>query len=190
MSFTHIDIASTAAASLDADYRALTEGAGYCLLDDRTVVRVTGDDRVSFFHGMCSADVKGAHPGDVLPALFLSEHAHVIGEFLIWVEQDALMFETQLMAWPHEKEHLEKLLVADDVEMEELRSLGILHVEGPRAADALSAAEIAGAHALKPWRYSKSFNAVLGHVPRFGGDAFSILGDRAVLSEVAGRLSW
>jgi len=153
------------------------------------IVGVTGDDRVSFFHGMCSADVKGGHPGDVVPALFLTEHAHLIGDFLIWFEKDALTLETELSAWPREKEHLEKLLVADDVEMEEFRPLSILHVEGPRAADALSAAEIAGAHALKPWHCSKSVNAVLGRVPRFGGDAFSLLGDRVVLSEVADRLA-
>ena len=46
-----------------------------------------------------------------------------------------------------------------------------------------------GAHALKPWHCSKSVNAILGRVPRFGGDAFSLLGDRVVLSEVADRLA-
>jgi folate-binding protein YgfZ len=189
VSSTHIDTDSTATFSLDAEYRALTEGVGVRLLDDRMIVRVTGDDRVSFFHGMCSADVKGAHPGDVVPALFLTEHAHVIGEFLIWFEERALTLETDLTAWPREKEHLEKLLVADDVEMEEFHPLSILHVEGPRAADALLAAEIAGAHALRPWHCSKSVNAVLGRVPRFGADAFSLLGDRVVLSEVTDRLA-
>ena len=87
VSFTHSDTDSAAAVLLDAEYDALTEGAGFRLLDDRMIVRVTGDDRVSFFHGMCSADVKGAHPGDVVPALFLTEHAHVIGDFFIWFEE-------------------------------------------------------------------------------------------------------
>lgn len=173
----------------DADYRALTAAAGFRLLDDRMIVRVTGDDRISFFHGMSSADVKGAHPGDVVPALFLTEHAHLIGDFMIWFEEDALTLETELTAWPREKEHLEKLLVADDVEMEEFHPLSILHIEGPRAADALSAAGIGGAHALQPWKCTKSINALLGRVPRFGGDAFSMLGDRVVLSEVADRLT-
>ncbi len=188
MSFSHTDTDSLAP-SLDAEYDALTKRAGFRLLDDRMIVRVTGDDRVSFFHGMCSADVKGAHPGDVVPALFLTEHAHVIGEFFLWFEEGALALETGLSAWPREKEHLEKLLVADDVEMEEFRPLGILHVEGPQAADALSAAGIAGSKALQMWKCTKSINPILGRVPRFGGDAFSLLGDRAALSEVAERLS-
>jgi len=174
--------------SIETEYRALTEGAGFRLLEDRMIVRVTGDDRLSFFHGMCSADVSSANTGDIIPALFLTEHAHVIGDFFIWTEEKALTLETDLSAWTREKEHLEKLLVADDVEMEEFRPLSILHVEGPRSADALSAAEISGAHALKPWTCSKSINAMLGRLPRFGSDAFSILGDRVVLSEIGERL--
>ncbi len=189
MSSSALNTDSTTTASLEAEYRALTEGEGFRLLDNRMIVRVTGDDRVSFFHGMCSADVKGAHPGDIVPALFLTEHAHVIGDFFIWFEEEALTLETDLTAWPREKEHLEKLLVADDVEMEEFHPMTVLHIEGPGAADALSAIEIAGAHALKPWHCSKSVNAILGRVPRFGGDAFSLLGDRGVLSEIADRLA-
>jgi folate-binding protein YgfZ len=188
VSFSHTDIDATALAASDAEYRALSETAGFRLLQNRTIVRVTGDDRVSFFHGMCSADVKGARPGDIVPALFLTEHAHLIGDFLIWVGADGLTLETESSAWPHEKEHLEKLLVADDVEMEELPPLSILHVEGPRAADALASAEVAGAQALQPWRFIESGDLMLGRVPRFGGDAFSLLGDRGVLSQVASRL--
>ena len=52
VSFIHTDTDSTGAASLDAEYGALTEGVGFRLLDDRMIVGVTGDDRVSFFHGM------------------------------------------------------------------------------------------------------------------------------------------
>jgi tRNA-modifying protein YgfZ len=189
VSFSHTDNVSSSAAPLDAEYAALREEAGFRLVDGRVIVRVVGDDRVSFFHGMCSADVKGARPGDIRAALLLTEHAHVIGELFIWFEDKALMLEADAAAWPREKEHLEKLLVADDVEFEELPASTVLHVEGPRAADALAAAEISGAHALKAWQCSKSVNSVLGHVPRFGADGFSLLGDRAVLNDVAQRLA-
>jgi tRNA-modifying protein YgfZ len=189
VSFSHTDNVSASAASPEAEYAALREGAGFRLLDDRIIVRVIGDDRVSFFHGMCSADVKGAHPGDIRAALLLTEHAHVIGELFIWFEDKALILEADAAAWPHEKEHLEKLLVADDVEFEELPASTVLHVEGPRAADALASAEISGAHALEAWQCSKSVNSVLGHLPRFGADGFSLLGDRDMLNDVAQRLA-
>lgn len=186
MSFDQAEIAPL---SPTAEYAALRQGAGFRLLGDRMIVRVTGDDRIAFFHGMCSADVKGAKAGDVVPALFLTEHAHLIGDLFIWVEADALTLETDASAWPREKEHLEKLLVADDVEMEELDAQGVLHVEGPRAADMLSAVGIDEAHALKPWRCSKSGNTVLGRIARFGADGFSLLGARVVLEEVANKLA-
>jgi folate-binding protein YgfZ len=184
----HSRPAQHAGESTAAEYRALTERAGFALLEDRMVVRVTGDDRAQFFHGMCTANVKAAKPGEILPALFLTEHAHVIGEAFIWVEPDALTLETGLAQWPREKEQLEKLLVADDVEMEEMRPLAVLHVEGPNAADALASAGISGAHSLQPWHCSKSINAMLGRVARFGADAFSILGDRTALNEIGNQL--
>lgn len=174
--------------ALEAQWRALTDSAGFRLLEDRTVVRVTGDDRVTFFHGMCSADVKGARPGSILPALFLTEHAHVIADLFIWVEEDALMLETGRSEWPREREHLDHLLVADDVEMEEVEGTSILHVEGTRAAEMLAEIEISGAAAMAPWSCSKSVNCVMGRVPRFGADAFSLLGDHSVLRGIAQRL--
>jgi folate-binding protein YgfZ len=189
LSIAEIQTEVSHASNLDAEYRALTDSVGFRLLEDRMIVRVTGDDRVSFFHGMCSADVKAGKLGAVIPALFLTEHAHVIGDFFIWFEDDALTIETELAVWPREKEHLEKLLVADDVELEEFRPLSVLHIEGPHAADALSAAGISGGNSLQPWTCSKSISAILGRVARFGGDAFSLLGDRVVLSEVADRLA-
>ena len=67
--------------------------AGVLPLDGRIIVRVTGDDRASFFHGMCTADVKGARPGTILPTLFLTEHAHVIADAFIWVTPDALILD-------------------------------------------------------------------------------------------------
>jgi folate-binding protein YgfZ len=186
MSFTEANIAPR---PLTTEYAALREGAGFRLLEARTIIRVTGDDRVSFFHGICSADVKGAHSGDVLPALFLNEHAHVIGDFFIYVEDDALMLEADASAWSREQAHLEKLLVADDVEMDQLDAFGVLHVEGPRAGEMLSAVAITGADALMPWRCSKSGNIVLARLARFGADGFSVLAARAALGEVADRLA-
>ncbi|HLX38172.1 MAG TPA: glycine cleavage T C-terminal barrel domain-containing protein, partial [Candidatus Binataceae bacterium] len=70
----------------------------------------------------------------------------------------------------------------------EVSAFGILHIEGPRTGDNLSSVEISGAHALKPWRCSKSVNFVLGRVPRFGADAFSLLGNREILLEVGNQL--
>ena len=76
---------------LEAGYRALTETAGVRLCAERLVIRMSGDDRASFLHGMCSNDINGLKPGYLVPALFLTERAHLIGEANVWAVADALL---------------------------------------------------------------------------------------------------
>jgi folate-binding protein YgfZ len=146
--------------------------AGVVVLEDRTLVRVIGDDRVSFLHGMCTADVKGARPGAILPALFLTEHAHLIAEAFVWVTADALILDVDADAWTRTRAHLEHLLVADDVEFEDAGNLAVIDVEGPVALDA------AGAPSLAPWTFVERSGALVGNLPRFGSPAVSILAPR------------
>jgi len=114
-----------------------TPPAGVIPLDARILVRVTGDDRASFLHGMCTADVKTPRsPAPILPALFLTEHAHVIADSFIWVTTDALILDIDAEAWTRTHAHLEKLLVADDVEFEDAANLAVIDVEGSSALDA------------------------------------------------------
>ncbi len=162
--------------------------AGVLVLDGRIVVRVTGDDRASFLHGMCTADVNGARPGTILPALFLTEHAHVIADAFIWVTPDALLLDIDAEAWTRTHAHLEKLLVADDVEFEDTTELATIDVEGPAALDATGAASLA------PWTFIEDAKSLVGNLPRYGGPAATAIAPRgsvdstiaAILAKVAG----
>ncbi len=175
-------------ASLGRPCHALGEGAGFRILDERMVVRMTGDDRVPFLHGMCSADVKDAKPGSIVPGLFLTEHAHVIGEFFLWVADDALIIEAGRREWPRSREHLERFLVADDVEIEET-GLCVMDIEGPKASEVLTRAGIGEAAALRPWACAKNQAGFVGQVPRFAAPAWSLLAERARLDEVADAIA-
>lgn len=177
--------ASPTPAPLDtSSYAAVQRAAGVIVLDARAVIRVTGDDRVSFFHGMCTADIKGARPGSILLALFLTEHAHLIADAFIWVTPDALLLDIDAGAWTRTRAHLEKLLVADDVEFEEPMDLAVIDVEGPAALAA------AGAPSLEPWRFIEAGGSLVGNLPRNGGPAASILVPRNSLdSTVAAMLA-
>ncbi len=145
---------------------------GVLPLDARIIVRVTGDDRASFLHGMCTADVNGARPGTILPALFLTEHAHVISEAFIWVTSDSLLLDIDAEAWTRTHAHLEKLLVADDVEFEDAADLAIIDVEGPAALDATGATQLA------EWSFKVVGESLVGNLPRFGGPAASVIAPR------------
>jgi len=175
-------------AAFEADYIAVTRAAGVRVLDDRVVVRVVGDDRVSFFHGMCSADVKGAKPNDVLAALILTEHAHVIADLFIWVTDDALLLDIDADAWTRTRAHLERLLVADDVEFEDGSEFSVIDIEGPKSLDAARIVGGDSAGALAEWRSVSAGDLRIANMPRVGGPAVSIIAPRAQVDSIVGKV--
>jgi folate-binding protein YgfZ len=176
------------AAAFEADYIAATKAAGVRVLDDRVVVRVVGDDRVSFFHGMCSADVKGAKPGDVLAALILTEHAHVIADLFIWVTDDALLLDIDADAWTRTRAHLERLLVADDVEFEDASDFSVIDIEGPKALDAARIVGGDNAGSLAEWRSVSVGDLRIANMPRVGAPAVSVIAPCAQVDSIVGKL--
>lgn len=166
------------------DYDAIAAGAGIIALDGRLVVRITGDDRVTFLHGMCSNDIKGLPSGAVSPALILTEHAHVIADLFIYAAGDALLIEIDRALWPNARAHLEKFLVADDVEIKDLDSLGVIDIEGPEAARAVATVAGDAALSLPPWRHAESADMRIANLPRFGASAFTIFVDHARIASL------
>ena len=161
--------------TLDTQYDALTQKVGLARLDDRMVVRVTGDDRVAFMHGMCSQDIQHLQPGMAAPALVLTEHAHVVADFFIYATGEALLIDIERALWTRTRAHLEQFLVADDVEFEELDDLVVIDVEGPLAPQALAAIDGEVARALKEWRHIIAGSTRIALIPRFGVPAYTLL---------------
>ncbi|MDO8433033.1 MAG: glycine cleavage T C-terminal barrel domain-containing protein [Candidatus Binatus sp.] len=190
------DSANGAASGLEADYAAVVGGAGVRIFGERKIVRVIGDDRVTFFHGMCSADVKGAAPGAILPALILTEHAHVIADLFIWVTDDALLLDIEAEAWSRARAHLERLLVADDVEFEDELELSIIDVEGPKAAaavqlvagEALSLEKIWSHNGKTSAKTSETIEMIVGRMPRYGAPAFSVIVPSATAASIVASM--
>jgi folate-binding protein YgfZ len=168
----------TVSNDIEREYSAIKTGAGFCRLDDRLVIRVSGDDGVSFLHGMCTADIKDLAPGQVAPALFVTEHSHVIADCFVYASADALLIEIDRAKWPEVRAHLEKFLVADDVEMDEL-DWSIIDCEGPSCA-AMLAKDSHLTMPSTPWRFDP--DQLIAQLPRFGAPAFSLLlpSDRTV----------
>src|ERR1700746_2160897 len=156
-----------------ADYHALKVGAGVRLGAERIVIRMSGDDRASFLHGMCSNDIKGLKPGGVVAALFLTERAHLMAETNVWATADALLLEMERTLWPAVRAHLERFLVADDVGLEEsgdsVSTDAVIQIDGPHAAAAVAA--VFGTPASLPgaWRFGQTEGgALVAQVTRWG----------------------
>jgi folate-binding protein YgfZ len=184
---------------LEGDYRALKAGVGVRLGVERIVIRMSGDDRAAFLHGMCSNDIKGLKPGGLVAALFLTERAHLIAEANVWATADALLLEMERSLWPAVRAHLERFLVADDVEFEEsgdsvrqdgvIQRDSVIQIDGPRAAEAL--AVVFGTPASLPgaWRFGEAEGgALIAQVTRWGAPAFTILAGRANAPEIVARM--
>ena len=155
----------------EREYQAIKHGAGFCHLQDRIVVRVSGDDRISFLHGMCTADIKGIATGQIVPALFVTEHSHVIADCFVYALADALLIEIERELWNRVRVHLEKFLVADDVEMDEL-DWSVVDLEGPGSATVI-ATEMELTAPNGAWRFDP--DRLIAQVPRYGLPAFTLL---------------
>ena len=122
---------------------------------------------------MCTADVNGAKPGTILPALFLTEHAHVIADAFIWVTGDALMLDIDAEAWTRTRAHLEKLLVADDVEFEDAPNSHNRRRRTSRARRDRTQVRVA------PWTlHRRCRQSLVGNLPRYGGPAATVIAPR------------
>jgi folate-binding protein YgfZ len=88
--------------------------------------------------------------------------------------------------------HLERFLVADDVEIEEGEAVkydGVIQIDGPRAAAAVAA--VFGEPASLPgaWRFGEAGGGVLiAQLTRWGAPAFTILAPRADAPGLVARL--
>jgi len=164
------------------------------LCAERVVIQMSGDDRASFLHGMCSNDIKGLKPGSLVAALFLTERAHLIADANVWATADALLLEMERALWPAVRAHLERFLVADDVELEEPGEAaiydGVIQIDGPRAAAAVAAVFGEPAALCGAWRFGEAEGgALVAQVTRWGAPAFTILARRASAPEVVARLA-
>jgi folate-binding protein YgfZ len=120
---------------------AARAGAGLFDLSFRAGLRFTGPDRVTFLHNLLSNDVAALRPGTGCYATLLTRESKVVADADVLCLKDAIRLELDRRVKDRARSHLERFLVADDVEIEdrsgEETSLG---VHGPRAPEILAAA--------------------------------------------------
>jgi folate-binding protein YgfZ len=83
----------------------------------RQVLKATGEDRLSFLHGMCTAEVKGLPAGGAAYAAFLTSKGAMVADGRIWNLGEALLIDVEPGRLPAVREYLEKHLVSEEVEL-------------------------------------------------------------------------
>ncbi len=135
---------------VEAEYAAIVGGAAVIDLGWRTLVRATGADRVGFFQGMLTNDVAALRLGDGTGALLLTIQGRVVADVRVAALDDALLLDVDARARAAFVEALEKLIIADDVELGEPdRPTALIGLEGPHAGACLD-----GRIADAPWAHA------------------------------------
>ena len=112
-------------AQWDADasraYRAYREGrAVLAPLPDLGPLRATGADRVEFLHGQVTNDVRGLPEGGTGEGLLLNHKGHALAQLRTLRRRDDLYLAVEGGASPLVREHLDRHIVFDDVQIKDL----------------------------------------------------------------------
>lgn len=98
-----------------AEYQALTAGAGLVPLPGRTQIEITGRDRASFLHNLCTNEVRKLAPGAGCESFFCNVHGKVLAHTLLFCTPDSIVLETVPGAAEKLLAHLERYHIREDV---------------------------------------------------------------------------
>jgi folate-binding protein YgfZ len=124
--------------SLEADYRALTEAAGFADISDRSCFELTGDDRAKFLHNLCSNDILRLTPGQGCEAFLLNAKGKVVGHIFVYCSGNSLILDSSPGQGEKIVAHLDRYIIREKVELRDLRQrMTQLLVAGPQTAEIL-----------------------------------------------------
>ena len=125
--------------SMTADYQKLTTDCGYVDLKPWSTVSLTGADRQSFLHNMCTNHINHLSSGEGCEAFCTDVQGKIVAQVFVFARVDRL----DLLMAPEQAEklisHLERYIIREDVLLED-RSNAVSWsvVAGPTAGAALA----------------------------------------------------
>ncbi len=112
-------------------------------LENRGRIRVSGEDCKRLLHAMTSNHVEQLAPGQGCYAFFLNANGRILSDVNVLAAPDSLLLDVEPASRDFVLAHLDKFIIADDVTLtDETAHWTTLAVEGPDAAEILTAAEI------------------------------------------------
>jgi folate-binding protein YgfZ len=88
----------------------------------RTLIRLTGQDRVRFLNGQVTQDLKKLLPGHAVRAAIINAKGRLEADLRISATSEALFLETDWILREPLRARLEKFIIADDVAVEDISS--------------------------------------------------------------------
>jgi tRNA-modifying protein YgfZ len=107
-------------------------------LSDRAKLRVTGPDRIRFLNGQLTNDIANLKPGASAYTCALSAKGKLCGDLFVTPLEDALLLDYEPALRDSMPARLEKYLIADEVELEDVtEQFALFHVAGIVLPDAI-----------------------------------------------------
>lgn len=128
--------------SVEQEYWALKQNSGVFDLTHRGRLLVRGPDAPRFLQGMVTNDVSGLAIGNGAYAFLLNVQGHILADMhVLRLEETVFLIDCEPQSHDVIKQALDKHIIADDVELEDMRgSLACIAVAGPLALQALARA--------------------------------------------------
>ncbi len=147
-----------ATGSLDAQVRALLDGAGAYTLPDTAVIAVKGRDRATWLNGVITQDVRALAPHTSVYAAAVGTKGKILADLRVLARADELVVLAPAAHAEALAAHFDRYIVMEDVTLE-ARTATVVTVQGPAAM------------ALRD-RFAESFTA-----DRLGGGGFDVVAD-------------
>ncbi len=179
--------------TLAAECRAVRHQVG--LLDgrNRRLLSLVGGDRTTFLQGMISNDVAQLAAGRGTYAALLTVQGKLVCDLYVYVLDDRVLLDVPSARQDAVRAALERYIIADDVEFEDLDIEPLLALEGPRAAALL--AEVAQARVDDLLQYAHREIVLYGQrlrcvaVAQTGERGFRLCGNPHAVADLWQRLT-
>jgi len=136
---------------LEPEYEALDHSAALIDLRYRRLLAARGEDRSMFLNGQLTNRIVELKTGQGCPALLLTAQGRVVSILSVYDDGDRLLLAVDAADLERTRNGLERFLVADDCEFEDVGGYRAFALVGPQAAQTLVAAGAEGEIPRSPW---------------------------------------
>lgn len=122
-----------------AEYQATREGAAVADVSDRTQIVLTGDDRATFLHNLCTNDIRKLAPGHGCEAFLLDAQGRILAYVFVLAEGESLVVESSPGHTEAILSQLDRYLIREKVELSDAsQNWAEFLLMGPRADEIVS----------------------------------------------------
>ncbi|MBW3539579.1 MAG: hypothetical protein KY476_04855 [Planctomycetes bacterium] len=170
------------------EYRAAREAAAVFDVSDRVQIEVAGRDRVRWLNSFCTNDIKRLAVGEGCEAFVTNVKGRVVGHVFVFAGDESLWVESSPGTETALLAHLERYIITEDVSLlPHTEALGELLVAGPRAAERLTAMDLATQELKLHQQVAATLggrNVAMRRVDLTGGAGFLLSMPREHMAEV------